>query len=194
MIQTKDTESVTRESLEEWRVQLENMPWSHGDPVLAWEHIGQQHDAAVDENERNETVSLSWLVYVANAFADHILADRPWGNGAWEEYVGRAREWHIGYQTVDPRVVGNRPMVSFEHPGVETSLNNLTVKPVTNSHRLADAATEMGNSLAYWTELCATGRSLIYTIHSEGNEEIQAAMEVTRDGESWKVQQVEGPL
>lgn len=182
------SDNVSTENLERWQGRLKEMPWSHGDPAAAWDHVLRTRQEEPDDDDQRK------LKTAADAFADHITRDIPWTEAAWQEYVERSMAWHDEYPAaVSDAMVRNRPMLNFPHPGAEIQLGDLTARPVTDSYSLADAGREMGNALSWWAEPCATGRSLIYTIHRTGQTEIEAAMELTGDPGHREVRQVEGP-
>ena len=184
------SDNVTAESLEQWQRSLPGRPWSYGEPAAAWNHVLLARQGNHEDDDEKE------LKTVADAFADHITRDMPWPEATWQQYVDRSMEWHYEHARTGDGIVRNRPMMTFPHPGEEIKLGNLTAKPITDSHRLTDAGREMINALAWYAERCATGKSLIYTIHQDGQETIAAAMELakdTRNRDQWKVQQVKGP-
>ena len=184
------SDNVTAESLERWQHSLQGRPWSYGEPAAAWNHVLEARQGNHDDDNEKE------LKTVADAFADHVTQDRPWRKASWDEYVRRSMKWHYDHARTGDQILRNRPMMTFPHPGEEIQLGNLTAKPITDSHRLTDAGAEMDNALAWYAERCATGESLIYTIHQDGQETIAAAMELTRDTRppgDWKVHQVKGP-
>ena len=181
------SDATVSDRLEAWQSQLLHTEWAQGNAAEAWGHV-------VDARDKGpEAGSIAELKEVADAFADHVTNGLPWQQARWQEYVNRAKAWHMNHTPKDSTTVLNRPETIFDHPGEEVTVGNLTARPVTSSHQLALAGQEMCNSLPYWTTLCADGRSLIYTLHRDGEDRIDAAMELARYPNHWQVQQVEGP-
>ena len=51
----------------------------------------------------------------------------------------------------------------------------------------------MQNSLAHYDEFCEKGTCLIYTVHKEAQDKIEAAFEINSAQGTWRLAQASGP-
>ena len=182
-----------RENLAAWSEHIAAKDWSHGDPAQAWQHIMDTCLSGPKAGTGTALELTEQLTQAADALIDHIVKDEPWKQAGWTEYRKRSEEWqyhngHNGYT-----ILKNRPVITFPDTGEELQHEGLIAIPITNSHQLADAGMDMGNALGIYTDRCSARKSLIYTIHRQGNDAIEAAMEAIPHQGLWKLAQLEGP-
>lgn len=73
----------------------------------------------------------------------------------------------------------------------ETTIDGLTVTPLTDEPSLFREAMAMGHAVHIWGEICARGYSRIFAIAHDGQP--KATMEIRPKDDQWTVHQVVGP-
>ena len=182
-----------RDGLEHWPARLQLMRWSHGDPAAAWRHM---LEACLSE-PGNDALGLPEMLMILNGAGDALSGrvgqDFPWPEAGWSEYRARTARWHQEQTHLENAALRSRPLVHFQRRGGDVVLGTLWARQVANSHQLADAGLALGNCLGAYAPQCASGETMIYTIHRTGDPAPLAALELVRTPGAWRLGQVEAP-
>lgn len=186
-------ESTVREALQPWTNRLQAMEWQHGNPAEAWEHVIKtclEHPG----NRQFSPPELCAIISAAGeALASHIRSQQPWPQTGWEEYARRSLEHHNETANRETARLRNQPDRELPHRTSDINLDGLVARPIISTHQLAIAAQEMQNSLAHYAEFCEAGHTFLYTVHREGEQSIEAAVEIIGVQGTWRLGQVAGP-
>ncbi len=167
--------------------------WDHGDPCQAMFHLTRavirhhHENNHLPERDRRSYI----LRHLADALEWHIRYNQPWPPTDYHAYQRRADRWTAELNRAgEERRKENLQSRTWQSLLPEQTINDVTVKPITNGWALTLAGRAIRNCLNSYIDHCRTGKSRIFTLQQA--EQPIAAMELRQEWNQWKLRQLEG--